>query len=716
MKILVNEKLSEHKYKTAEGYLICTDAILARTGKQSYTKDELFGDGDNTEVNVDRPYDQVMNAKTIASFENKPITFDHPDEDVNVGNYKSYAIGYVRDVHQGKTKDGEDVIMGNLVITDQDAINAIEEGSHTDLSCGYDCDIVDAGNGNYAQNNIRGNHVALCEQGRAGIAHIVDSKVKDASYMYEGDFSFDNGSLLSKYHLRSIRNGHGWSIVKGSRTDIYLALREIYGESIAKQEMANVKDSKQLNDIVDSKINDVFGEVVWQKQDFTISYDKNHGYCVFYKDNLIESDYDNINYAKVNVRRYAANIEKFKKMFGIKDSVVDSKTRDLVNDSGELVVGRWYDFAKKIEVERNQYATSLRISGKSGNVYRYTIYLKNGEVYGSGTYSEIKERFNIKDSVVDSKVEDDETIDYKGIKIGVLHTSIGTLYEVRYNKNKADWPEYKKLENAKKYIDIFLTKGEQAANASWKIDDTIADSKIKDFEPFFFKNDDIWEDEAQYVGNNLKVEKFIDKYDNYKDFVNNEFTAEVLGAFGNTRENAEMLKYFEQEWPQKAKLAKRLFGDSVKDFTDKIFTIGNVEYVLTKSHGNFEFNERKTKERVADFDTYDEAINAIKRWTKLGHITEDSKVEDSLSKKEKELCDYMLENALDDGEDENDLLKKMKVYYSEYSNLARSKSNEVLQYFKSHIDDNKIEDSKEMTMSDAIKMLNIVDIYKKVSK
>ena len=179
MKVLVSEKLSEHKYKTPEGYLICTDAILARTGKQSYTKDELFQDGDDTEVNVDRPYDEVMNAKTIASFENKPITFDHPDEDVNVGNYKDYAIGYVRDVHQGKTDKGEDVILGNLVITDQDAVNAIEQGDHTDLSCGYDCDIKDDGNGNYSQTNIRGNHLALCEQGRAGIAHIVDSKVKD---------------------------------------------------------------------------------------------------------------------------------------------------------------------------------------------------------------------------------------------------------------------------------------------------------------------------------------------------------------------------------------------------------------------------------------------------------------------------------------------------------------------------------------------------------
>lgn len=194
MKVLVSEKLSEHKYKTPEGYLICTDAILARTGKQSYTKDELFQDGDDTEVNVDRPYDEVMNAKTIASFENKPITFDHPDEDVNVGNYKDYAIGYVRDVRQGKTDKGEDVILGNLVITDQDAINAIEQGDHTDLSCGYDCDIKDDGNGNYSQTNIRGNHLALCEQGRAGIAHIVDSKVED-------DFSKQITSAISRGKL-----------------------------------------------------------------------------------------------------------------------------------------------------------------------------------------------------------------------------------------------------------------------------------------------------------------------------------------------------------------------------------------------------------------------------------------------------------------------------------------------------------------------------------
>ena len=88
MRVLVSEKLSQHKYKTPEGYLICTDAILARTGKQQYLHDEVFHDGSNETIDLDRPYDEVFNEKTLASFENKPITIEHPQEDVNVGNYK----------------------------------------------------------------------------------------------------------------------------------------------------------------------------------------------------------------------------------------------------------------------------------------------------------------------------------------------------------------------------------------------------------------------------------------------------------------------------------------------------------------------------------------------------------------------------------------------------------------------------------------------------
>lgn len=177
MKFLSSEKLSEHKYKTPEGYLICTDAILARTGKQTYRRNEVFADAkdDNTEIEIDRKPDEVFSAATLASFENKPITVEHPDEDVNSRNYQQHSVGFVRDVKKGSV-NGQDVMLGTLVITDEKTIEEIENGEHTDLSCGYDCDIIDEANPQ--QRNIRGNHVALCQEGRAGIAHIVDS-VKD---------------------------------------------------------------------------------------------------------------------------------------------------------------------------------------------------------------------------------------------------------------------------------------------------------------------------------------------------------------------------------------------------------------------------------------------------------------------------------------------------------------------------------------------------------
>ena len=191
MKILINEQLSPHKFKTTEGYLICTDAILARTGKQTYRRGEVFGSDcvdSETEVEIDRPAEEVFSEKTLASFENKPITVEHPDEDVNSSNWKDYQVGFVRDVKRGKTRLGEDVILGTLVIQDADTIEEILNGEHTELSCGYDCDIIDEKNPR--QRNIRGNHVALCQQGRAGIAKIVDSNTvnDDGKSVLEVDY------------------------------------------------------------------------------------------------------------------------------------------------------------------------------------------------------------------------------------------------------------------------------------------------------------------------------------------------------------------------------------------------------------------------------------------------------------------------------------------------------------------------------------------------
>lgn len=199
MKFLSSEKLSAHKYKTSEGYLICTDAILARTGKQTYRRCEVFACDDESEIEVDRPSEEVFSPATLASFENKPITVEHPDENVTSDNYSQLSVGFVRDVKKGIV-NGQEVMLGTLVITDANAIEEIENGEHTDLSCGYDCDIID--DANPTQRNIRGNHVALCEQGRAGIARIVDSiKTNDAIAFLE---TYQGSDIWQDEHTKEL--------------------------------------------------------------------------------------------------------------------------------------------------------------------------------------------------------------------------------------------------------------------------------------------------------------------------------------------------------------------------------------------------------------------------------------------------------------------------------------------------------------------------------
>ena len=93
MKVLITEKLSEHRYKTPEGYLVCVDAILARTGKQFYKHSQVY-DGstdDITDVEVDRKPEQVFSPQAIASFENKPLTIQHPNEPVTTANHKDFT-------------------------------------------------------------------------------------------------------------------------------------------------------------------------------------------------------------------------------------------------------------------------------------------------------------------------------------------------------------------------------------------------------------------------------------------------------------------------------------------------------------------------------------------------------------------------------------------------------------------------------------------------
>lgn len=181
MKAFYGDRFSPNMTKTPEGFLICHNVPIARTGVQEYLPHELGLTGDSL-IAVRREDTEVFRAATIASFEGKPVTDDHPPTGVDPTNYNTYMRGVVQNAHRGEAGQS-DYILADLVIHDANLIAEIETGKR-EVSCGYDCQYIACGDGSYRQVDIIGNHVAVVDQGRAGpTVSIKDGKPKGEKRM-----------------------------------------------------------------------------------------------------------------------------------------------------------------------------------------------------------------------------------------------------------------------------------------------------------------------------------------------------------------------------------------------------------------------------------------------------------------------------------------------------------------------------------------------------
>lgn len=157
------DHISPHMTTTPEGFLICHDVPIARTGDMDYLAAELRLDGDqNRLVKVHRYQEDVFDAAAMASFEGKEVTCGHPAEDVGPANHAAYSKGHIQNVRRNG-----DYLIADLHIKDAALINDVRSGVLREVSCGYRCNYIPDGDG-YKQQNIRGNHVAVVPKGRAG--------------------------------------------------------------------------------------------------------------------------------------------------------------------------------------------------------------------------------------------------------------------------------------------------------------------------------------------------------------------------------------------------------------------------------------------------------------------------------------------------------------------------------------------------------------------
>ena len=173
--------------RTSEGY-VTARAKAVRTGVQDYLASELGVDAKvfpkdrqfirhdgilDAWVRVNRPESEVFAIDSISGFIHAPVTNDHPSQMVDADNWKSLAVG---EVGANVLRDGEYLAL-DLILKDAAAIRDFE-GGKKELSAGYTAEIefVD-GVAEYdaIMKNIRINHLALVDKGRAGRARIGDS-------------------------------------------------------------------------------------------------------------------------------------------------------------------------------------------------------------------------------------------------------------------------------------------------------------------------------------------------------------------------------------------------------------------------------------------------------------------------------------------------------------------------------------------------------------
>lgn len=161
------EQIGPKQSLTPEGFLLCEDVPVARTGMMIYGPNETpIEAGPDGLVKIHREDADVFRPETIASAQGKSVTNDHPDDDVTPNLWKELSHGIMLNVRRG-VGAFDDLLLADLLITTEDGIKAVQEGKR-EVSLGYEADYVQLAPGVGKQANIIINHVALVEQGRCG--------------------------------------------------------------------------------------------------------------------------------------------------------------------------------------------------------------------------------------------------------------------------------------------------------------------------------------------------------------------------------------------------------------------------------------------------------------------------------------------------------------------------------------------------------------------
>lgn len=167
LEFYTTQQIGPKRHKTPEGWLVCQDVAIARTGEMRYLGTEVpVAAGPDGTVIIQREPEEVFRPETIASAMGKDVVDDHPEVDVDTSNWRNLSMGVVVNPRRG-LGDEADLLFADLIIKDPRAIQLVDDGKR-EVSCGYDAQYDELAPGLGRQRDIVINHVALVERGRCG--------------------------------------------------------------------------------------------------------------------------------------------------------------------------------------------------------------------------------------------------------------------------------------------------------------------------------------------------------------------------------------------------------------------------------------------------------------------------------------------------------------------------------------------------------------------
>lgn len=179
MRFYTIQKLGPKRSLTPEGFLLCQDVPVARTGEMLYGAGEVpVEPGPDGLIRISRTPEEVFRDETLASCVGKPVTLDHPTDFVDPSNFGALSRGTMFNVRRGGGID-DDLIVADLLVTEAQAIKAVQEDGIEEVSLGYEADYEQVSPGRGVQRNIVVNHVALVERGRCGPRCAIGDKEPD---------------------------------------------------------------------------------------------------------------------------------------------------------------------------------------------------------------------------------------------------------------------------------------------------------------------------------------------------------------------------------------------------------------------------------------------------------------------------------------------------------------------------------------------------------